>query len=93
MSVPTLHSFILQQLDEMRRDLRWITDALQFARYKHPHGGVNITCLVDINAPDFDSGQQKTDSTSSAMDFLTTPSPSPKLPRMKTISGKLMRQN
>lgn len=72
----------------MRRDLRWITDALQYARYKQPRGGVPITCLVDANAPDSDSGQQKTDSTSSTMDYLPTPSPSPELRRRKAISGE-----
>lgn len=78
----------LQQLDEMRRDLRWITDALQYARYKQPRGGVPINCLVDANAPDSDSSQQKTDSTSSTMDYLPTPSPSPELRRRKAISGE-----
>uniref|UniRef100_A0A3Q3M0Q0 Ankyrin repeat and fibronectin type III domain containing 1a n=1 Tax=Mastacembelus armatus TaxID=205130 RepID=A0A3Q3M0Q0_9TELE len=83
------HQLILdyiQQLDEMRRDLRWITDALQCARYKQPRGGVPITCLVDANAPEGDSSQQKTDSTSSTMDYLPTPSPSPELRRRKAIS-------
>uniref|UniRef100_A0A3Q3A584 Uncharacterized LOC108249259 n=2 Tax=Kryptolebias marmoratus TaxID=37003 RepID=A0A3Q3A584_KRYMA len=80
----------IQQLDEMRRDLRWITDALQYARYKQPRGGVPITCLVDANAPESDSGQQKTDSTSSNMDYLPTPSPSPELRRRKAISDSLL---
>ncbi|XP_044034197.1 uncharacterized protein ankfn1 isoform X2 [Siniperca chuatsi] len=87
------HQLILdyiQQLDEMHRDLRWITDALQYARYKQPRGGVPITCLVDASAPDSDSGQQKTDSTSSTMDYLPTPSPSPELRRMKAISDSLL---
>ncbi|XP_070847347.1 ankyrin repeat and fibronectin type-III domain-containing protein 1 isoform X2 [Chaetodon trifascialis] len=87
------HQLILdyiQQLDEMRRDLRWITDALQYARYKQPRGGVPITCLVDANAPESDSGQQKTDSTSSTMDYLPTPSPSPELRRRKAISDSLL---
>uniref|UniRef100_A0A3B4USR1 Ankyrin repeat and fibronectin type III domain containing 1 n=1 Tax=Seriola dumerili TaxID=41447 RepID=A0A3B4USR1_SERDU len=87
------HQLILdyiQQLDEMRRDLRWITDALQYARYKHPRGGVPITCLVDVSAPESDSGQQKTDSTSSTMDYLPTPSPSPELRRRKAISDSLL---
>lgn len=73
-----------QQLDEMRRDLRWITDALQYARYKQPCGGVPITCLVDANTP-----EQKNDSTSSTMDYLPTPSPSPEKHRRKAISGEL----
>ncbi|KAM8730197.1 ankyrin repeat and fibronectin type-III domain-containing protein 1 isoform 2-T4 [Acanthopagrus schlegelii] len=87
------HQLILdyiQQLDEMRRDLRWITDALQYARYKQPRGGVPINCLVDANAPDSDSSQQKTDSTSSTMDYLPTPSPSPELRRRKAISDSLL---
>ncbi|XP_040885078.1 uncharacterized protein ankfn1 isoform X2 [Toxotes jaculatrix] len=87
------HQLILdyiQQLDEMRRDLRWITDALQCARYRQPRGGVPITCLVDANAPESDSGQQKTDSTSSTMDYLPTPSPSPELRRRKAISDSLL---
>lgn len=72
----------------MRRDLRWITDALQYARYKHPSGGVPITCLVDANSPENSSSQQKTDSTSSTMDYLATPSPSPELRRRKAINGE-----
>ncbi|XP_038125626.1 ankyrin repeat and fibronectin type-III domain-containing protein 1 isoform X2 [Cyprinodon tularosa] len=87
------HQLILdyiQQLDEMRRDLRWITDALQYARYKHPRGGVLITCLVDASAPDSDSGQQKTDSTSSTMDYVPTPPPSPELRQRKAISESLL---
>ncbi|XP_028287886.1 ankyrin repeat and fibronectin type-III domain-containing protein 1 [Parambassis ranga] len=87
------HQLILdyiQQLDEMRRDLRWITDALQYARYKQPRGGVPIICLVDANAPESDSSQQKNDSTSSNMDYLPTPSPSPELRRRKAISDTLL---
>ncbi|KAM3860033.1 ankyrin repeat and fibronectin type-III domain-containing protein 1 [Diretmus argenteus] len=83
------HQLILdyiQQLDEMWRDLRWITDALQYARYKQPRGGVPVTCLVDANAPESDAGAQKTDSTSSNMDYLPTPSPSPELRRRKAVS-------
>ncbi|XP_061563987.1 ankyrin repeat and fibronectin type-III domain-containing protein 1 isoform X2 [Cololabis saira] len=79
----------IQQLDETRRDLRWITDALQFARYKQPRGGVPITCLVDTGALDASSAQQKTDSTSSAADYLATPSPSPELRRRKPLGDAL----
>ncbi|XP_056152660.1 ankyrin repeat and fibronectin type-III domain-containing protein 1-like [Lampris incognitus] len=83
------HQLILdyiQQMDEMWRDLRWITDALQYARYRHPRGGVPITCLVDASAQGTDTGPQKTDSTSSTMDYLPTPSPSPELRRRKAVS-------
>ncbi|XP_051928332.1 uncharacterized protein ankfn1 isoform X1 [Hippocampus zosterae] len=85
------HQLILdyiQQLDETRRDLRWLTDALQYARYKQPLGGVPVTCLVDAGAPESDGGQHKTDSTSSAMEYL--PSPSPELCGRKAISDSLL---
>ncbi|XP_068160896.1 ankyrin repeat and fibronectin type-III domain-containing protein 1 [Antennarius striatus] len=73
----------IQQLDEMRRDLRWITDALQNARCKPPRGGVPISLLVDTSLP-------QTDSASSALDDLATPSPSPELPRQNAISDSLL---
>ncbi|XP_022524757.2 ankyrin repeat and fibronectin type-III domain-containing protein 1 [Astyanax mexicanus] len=70
----------IQQMDEMWRDIRWITDALQYARYKHPLGGVPITWLVDASA---EPVTQKNDSTSSNTDYLPTPSPSPEMRRRK----------
>ncbi|KAI4878931.1 hypothetical protein NFI96_017667 [Prochilodus magdalenae] len=73
----------IQQMDEMWRDIRWITDALQYARYKHPLGGVPITCLVDASA---EPVTQKNDSTSSNTDYLPTPSPSPEMRRRKATS-------
>ncbi|KAG9350293.1 hypothetical protein JZ751_026647 [Albula glossodonta] len=73
----------IQQMDEMRKEMRWITDALQYARYKQPLGGVPITWLVDSKA---ESTAQKNDSTSSNMDYLPTPSPSPEMRRRKAVS-------
>ncbi|XP_023678417.2 ankyrin repeat and fibronectin type-III domain-containing protein 1 isoform X2 [Paramormyrops kingsleyae] len=70
----------IQQMDEMWRDMRWITEALQYARYKQPLGGVPITWLVD---PAIEPTMQKNDSTSSNMDYLPTPSPSPEMRRRK----------
>ncbi|XP_028332867.1 ankyrin repeat and fibronectin type-III domain-containing protein 1 isoform X2 [Gouania willdenowi] len=67
------HQLILdyiQQLDETRNELRWLTDALQFARYKKPHGGVPVSLLLNARA---DSAQPKTDSTSSALDCPLSP--------------------
>lgn len=69
----------------MWRDIRWITDALQYARYKHPLGGVPITWLVDESE---EPAAQKNDSTSSTTDYLPTPSPSPEMRRRKATSGK-----
>ncbi|XP_036812191.1 ankyrin repeat and fibronectin type-III domain-containing protein 1-like [Oncorhynchus mykiss] len=83
------HQHILdytQQLDEMWQELRWITDALQYARYKHPSGGVPITSLVNASKPESDQGAQKSDSASSTMDYLPTPSPSPELRPRKDAS-------
>ena len=71
----------------MWRDLRWITDALQYARYKHPRGGVPITCLVSATRTESDPQDPKTDSTSSTMDYLPTPSPSPELRRRTAANG------
>ncbi|KAJ4918288.1 hypothetical protein JOQ06_027781, partial [Pogonophryne albipinna] len=85
------HQLILdyiQQLDEVRRDLRWITDALQFARYRQPRGGVPVSALVNADAPP--DSEQKTDSTSSNNDFLPTPSPSPEPRRRKPPSDSLL---
>ncbi|XP_019899593.2 ankyrin repeat and fibronectin type-III domain-containing protein 1 isoform X2 [Esox lucius] len=81
------HQHILeytQQLDEMWRELRWITDALQYARYKHPRGGVPITNLV--TAGESEPGAQKSDSASSTMEYLPSPSPSPELRRRKPVT-------
>ncbi|XP_034415260.1 ankyrin repeat and fibronectin type-III domain-containing protein 1 [Cyclopterus lumpus] len=89
------HQLILdyiQQLDEVRRDLRWLTDALQSARYKQPRGGVPVARLVDADAAESDpAGRPKTDSTSSNTDYLPTPSPSPeRRRRRKAASDSLL---
>ncbi|KAL4648135.1 ankyrin repeat and fibronectin type-III domain-containing protein 1 isoform X1 [Arapaima gigas] len=70
----------IQQMDEMWRDVRWLTDALHYARYKQPLGGLPITWLMD---PNVETTAQKNDSTSSQMDYLPTPSPSPEPRRRK----------
>uniref|UniRef100_A0A671LXG6 Uncharacterized protein n=1 Tax=Sinocyclocheilus anshuiensis TaxID=1608454 RepID=A0A671LXG6_9TELE len=70
----------IQQLDEMWRDVRWITNALQHARYKQPLGWVPITWLVDVSV---EPPVQKNDSMSSNTDYVPTPSPSPEMRRRK----------
>ncbi|KAM9831257.1 ankyrin repeat and fibronectin type-III domain-containing protein 1 [Neosynchiropus ocellatus] len=82
------HQMILdyiQQLDEMRRSIRWINDALQFARDRQASAGVPITFLVDLA-----NSEHKNESTSSTVDYLTTPSPSPDRYRRETISDSLL---
>ncbi|XP_051771084.1 ankyrin repeat and fibronectin type-III domain-containing protein 1 isoform X2 [Ctenopharyngodon idella] len=75
----------IQQLDEMWRDVRWITNALQYARYKQPLGWVPIIWLVDVSV---EPPVQKNDSTSSNTDYVPTPSPSPEMRRRKPTIGK-----
>lgn len=77
----------------MRRDLRWVTEALQYARDKKPSGGVPVPRLVNTKAPDSSSSQDLSDSTSSAMEYTTSPSPSPKRDRRKTIGGESLAQH
>lgn len=69
----------------MWRDVRWITNALQYARYKQPLGWVPITWLVDVS---MEPPVQKNDSTSSNTDYVPTPSPSPQMRRRKPTIGK-----
>ncbi|KAL2101760.1 hypothetical protein ACEWY4_003521 [Coilia grayii] len=73
----------IQHMDEIWRDVRWLTDALQYARYKQPGGGVSISCLL-VAAEE--AAAHKSDSTSSNTDYVATPSPSPKPRRRKATS-------
>ncbi|XP_026206829.1 ankyrin repeat and fibronectin type-III domain-containing protein 1 isoform X1 [Anabas testudineus] len=64
----------MQQMEEVWRDVRWIMDALQYARYKQPTGGISISWIIDFSKevmPD------KPPSTSSQPDFMPSPMPSP----------------
>ncbi|XP_037134366.1 uncharacterized protein LOC119138444 isoform X1 [Syngnathus acus] len=64
----------VQQMEEVWRDARWIMEALQYARYKQPAGGISISGLIDFSKevmPD------KPTSISSQPDFMPSPSPSP----------------
>ncbi|XP_058848289.1 ankyrin repeat and fibronectin type-III domain-containing protein 1 isoform X2 [Acipenser ruthenus] len=73
----------MQQMDEMWREMRWIMDVLQYARYKQPVGGLPVPWLVDSTV---EHVPEKNDSTSSHMDYLPTPSPSPEMHRRKAVS-------
>ncbi|EMP40205.1 Ankyrin repeat and fibronectin type-III domain-containing protein 1 [Chelonia mydas] len=64
----------IQQIDEIWREMRWITEALQYARYKQPVAGLLITKLVDLSE---EQNQKKINSTSSHLDCLPSPPPSP----------------
>ncbi|XP_066422078.1 ankyrin repeat and fibronectin type-III domain-containing protein 1 [Molothrus aeneus] len=75
----------IQQIDEIWRDMRWITEALQYARYKQPAAGLPIKKLVDLSE---EHSQKKMSSTSSHLDCLPSPppSPEPRIQRRKAVS-------
>uniref|UniRef100_A0A8C2VSI7 Ankyrin repeat and fibronectin type III domain containing 1 n=1 Tax=Chinchilla lanigera TaxID=34839 RepID=A0A8C2VSI7_CHILA len=73
----------IQQTDEVWREMRWIMDALQYARYKQPVSGLLITKLID---PSHEQDLKKINSTSSHIDCLPSPSPSPEMHRRKAVS-------
>ncbi|KAM6424147.1 ankyrin repeat and fibronectin type-III domain-containing protein 1-like isoform 5-T10 [Liasis olivaceus] len=68
----------MQQMEEIWREMRWMMDALQHARYKQPSCGLQLVWFIK------DSGmaqKEKTQSTSSHLDFLPSPTPSPEMSR------------
>uniref|UniRef100_A0A8C9NMH2 Uncharacterized protein n=1 Tax=Serinus canaria TaxID=9135 RepID=A0A8C9NMH2_SERCA len=75
----------IQQIDEIWRDMRWITEALQYARYKQPAAGLPIKKFVDLSE---EHSQKKMSSTSSHLDCLPSPppSPEPRIQRRKAVS-------
>ncbi|XP_069511039.1 ankyrin repeat and fibronectin type-III domain-containing protein 1 [Ambystoma mexicanum] len=73
----------MQQTDEIWRDLRWIMDALHYARYKQPPAGLLITKFIDVNEEQI---QKKNNSTSSHLDCLPSPPPSPEARRRNAVS-------
>lgn len=58
-------------------------DALHYARYKQPVSGLSITKLID---PSDEQNLKKINSTSSHIDCLASPSPSPEMHRRKAMS-------
>ncbi|KFO94351.1 hypothetical protein N320_04490, partial [Buceros rhinoceros silvestris] len=75
----------VMQIDEIWREMRWITEALQYARYKQPAAGLPIKKLVDLSE---EHSQKKISSTSSHLDSLPSPPPSPevRIQRRKAVS-------
>lgn len=67
--------------------MRWITEALQYARYKQPAAGLPIKKLVNLSE---EHSQKKISSTSSHLDCLPSPpsSPEARSQRRKAVSGK-----
>uniref|UniRef100_A0A9J8C5J7 Fibronectin type-III domain-containing protein n=1 Tax=Cyprinus carpio carpio TaxID=630221 RepID=A0A9J8C5J7_CYPCA len=67
----------LQHLEELWRDARWMV-VLQSARYKHQNSGVSLGCIIDFSK---ESIPEKPASTSSQVDYLPSPTPSPESTR------------
>lgn len=61
-------------MEEVWRDARWIMEALQYARYKQPTGGISISWIIDFSKEVL---LDKPPSTSSQPDFMPSPMPSP----------------
>ncbi|KAM6378853.1 ankyrin repeat and fibronectin type-III domain-containing protein 1-like isoform 3-T3 [Pluvialis apricaria] len=64
----------IQQMEEIWREMRWIMDALQHARYKQPSCGVSLSGFLSEAGG---AMKEKTRSTSSHLDYLPSPAPSP----------------
>ncbi|XP_071880144.1 ankyrin repeat and fibronectin type-III domain-containing protein 1 isoform X4 [Anas platyrhynchos] len=68
----------IQQMEEIWREMRWIMDALQHARYKQPSCGVSLSGFLSTSSS---AMKEKTQSSSSHLDFLPSPAPSPETSR------------
>ncbi|RXN02234.1 ankyrin repeat and fibronectin type-III domain-containing 1-like protein [Labeo rohita] len=75
----------LQHLEDLWRDARWMV-VLQSARYKHQSSGVSLGWIIDFSK---ESIPEKPASTSSQMDYLPSPTPSPESTRKHNDSHGL----
>ncbi|KAM4631720.1 ankyrin repeat and fibronectin type-III domain-containing protein 1-like isoform 2-T2 [Discoglossus pictus] len=69
----------IQQMEEIWREVRWLMDALQHARYKQPSCAVPLTWFLDGSRDNY--LKEKPQSTSSHLDYFPSPSPSPETSR------------
>ncbi|XP_071427392.1 ankyrin repeat and fibronectin type-III domain-containing protein 1-like isoform X2 [Pithys albifrons albifrons] len=68
----------IQQMEEIWREMRWIMDALQHARYKQPSCGVSLSGFLSEATG---AMKEKTRSSSSHLNYLPSPVPSPETSR------------
>ncbi|XP_063152626.1 ankyrin repeat and fibronectin type-III domain-containing protein 1 [Candoia aspera] len=75
----------IQQIDEIWREMRWINEALQYARYRPTTSGLPLMKILDLSEEPL---QKKISSTSSHLDCLPSPPPSPEMEiqRRKAVS-------
>ncbi|XP_077075368.1 ankyrin repeat and fibronectin type-III domain-containing protein 1 isoform X2 [Siphateles boraxobius] len=75
----------LQHMEDLWRDARWMV-ILQSARYKHQSSGVSLSWIIDFSK---ESILEKPASTSSQVDYLPSPTPSPETTRKHNDSHGL----
>lgn len=79
-----LHFLCWQQMEEIWREMRWIMDVLQHARYKQPSCGISLSGFLSEAGG---TVKEKTRSSSSHLDYLPSPALSPETSR-KLNSGR-----
>lgn len=79
-----LHFLCWQQMEEIWREMRWIMDVLQHARYKQPSCGISLSGFLSEARG---TAKEKTQSSSSHADYLPSPALSPETSR-KLNSGE-----
>lgn len=78
-----------QHLEDLWRDARWMV-VLQSARYKHQSSGVSLGWIIDFSK---ESIPEKPASTSSQVDYLPSPTPSPESTRKHSGERAYRSQN
>ncbi|XP_064245956.1 ankyrin repeat and fibronectin type-III domain-containing protein 1-like isoform X6 [Passer domesticus] len=68
----------IQQMEEIWREMRWIMDVLQHARYKQPSCGISLSGFLSEAGG---AAKEKTRSSSSHLDYLPSPVLSPETSR------------
>ncbi|XP_039587964.1 ankyrin repeat and fibronectin type-III domain-containing protein 1-like isoform X4 [Passer montanus] len=68
----------IQQMEEIWREMRWIMDVLQHARYKQPSCGISLSGFLGEAGG---AAKEKTRSSSSHLDYLPSPVLSPETSR------------
>ncbi|MGH0121481.1 UNVERIFIED_CONTAM: hypothetical protein FKN15_023779 [Acipenser sinensis] len=80
----------MQQMEEVWREMRWIMDALQYARYKQPSGGISLAWIIDSSQEVVREKPRST--TSSQLDYLPSPTPSPETGRKHNSAYRCLDQ-
>ncbi|XP_076842957.1 ankyrin repeat and fibronectin type-III domain-containing protein 1 isoform X2 [Brachyhypopomus gauderio] len=68
---------LLQRMEEVWREARWMVEVLQCARYRQQPAGVSLGSIIDFTKESVPQKTSSTSSTSSPPDYLPSPAPSP----------------